>query len=64
MVNMVCTYCHSELKAHKSLITNYEATVYVENDKLYVETTDSRGRLSFRDKVHINYCPMCGRKIG
>lgn len=74
-----CEYCHTEIcytgsagereeKVPQKYLYNYEsqysvfnAAIYVLSRELCIDVDDESGALA--DKIKINYCPVCGRRL-
>lgn len=52
-----CEYCHGDSAFIMNTDYEDEADIYVSGNTLKVSVIDTCG-------AHINYCPMCGRKLG
>ena len=53
----MCRYCEkSEL-----LLDGMEELIYIDNDKLNISNIVNN---TINNSQKINYCPMCGRKLG
>jgi len=54
-----CPYCHEDVEGnHESIYTNGEIYIYENPKKLCIL------KYGIKSLIPINYCPMCGRKLG
>lgn len=64
----MCNHCNPEndfniLKNRDNNYPSREIYVFIHLNDLVIETYSSDGR-NYSDSVRVNYCPMCGRKLG
>lgn len=53
---MSCEYCAKEYKSLDNF--THTAIVYIQDGRLWLETVFDQ------ESIKIEYCPMCGRKLG
>lgn len=59
---MACKYC----KEGKPVLLGHYVEMYITSDN-YLEVnqySSSDGHFLIRDAIDINFCPMCGEKLG
>lgn len=66
---MECKYCTSEDgwryivdKTYQFLKTSSGLNICIDKDELFI-TEDVCGIIAMSEKIKINFCPMCGRKL-
>lgn len=53
----MCRYCEK----NELLLDGMEELIYIDNDKLNISNIVNN---TINNSQKINYCPMCGRKLG
>ena len=56
-VEIMCRYCEK----NELLLDGMEELIYIDNDKLNISNIVNN---TINNSQKINYCPMCGRKLG